>query len=696
MSHEAAGKPFDGFTQPFGAINVGDGTQVLPRPEIPSDYNSTTRSYEELTFYWQNSFANMIETNSGSVGIPISAESAASYILQLTPDMGKENEDDNFEPFLVDQQIKSNPLLKQYSELVVGSNVISDYEYETPLKQKLSYTIPRIDMIELVNAEYHKYLWRIMAVAENGSIGFPSAVQYFEPKTIVFDYSWNIDRYDQKINGITTTIAGSKSPFISNIEINDSIRNTTILSPTQWSAEVPIHQVKEKLLVRAINKKGVKSAYKVLNIEISTAEQKYNQFFNTFDRFGFLLGLERIPEEDNIDYKRRLFDVYEHRAGTTYSPLLNGIIRELDISFDDQAITLKPSASFAQDYPQSTLSVSSNVKSFYVFSDLFYVKHELHYLDSFDWTIQLKKTAAGSMIKIESPVGNEIPNKGNWRSTENKLWFENDKLIGQPIYVSYRYAETLIKKDKKVKNVLDYFTDIAINDINLFSVTTGSTVNTGSNIDYIQKFPETPVIDTVQLDDGGTKIAGLPIKWANCNIENLSNSDYQDVFLNSHNNLFGTTINSYADNLSAKFKIQWGTAIADKSIWQTEDNLSIGSVSLPTNYDFVYGYWHRPNSGFTTFLSVNEAYGYNYRSTVDGSNIYYVGVTSDKLKSGIGYGTDLLVKINSKSTRQLRVFDGLNASIVRTEMTIPENSQGNPSPLPSNDTGYPTTGTVTD
>ena len=169
MSHEAAGKPFDGFTQPFGAINVGDGAQVLPRPEIPNDYNSTTRSYEDLTFYWQNSFANMIETTTGVVytgavdltgyeGIPISAESAASYILQITPDLGKENWDDNFEPFIVDQQLKSNPLLKQYDNLVVGSNVNSDHEYETPLKQKLSYTIPYIDMVELVNAEYPKYL----------------------------------------------------------------------------------------------------------------------------------------------------------------------------------------------------------------------------------------------------------------------------------------------------------------------------------------------------------------------------------------------------------------------------------------------------------------------------------------------------------------------------------------------------------
>lgn len=696
MSHEAAGKPFDGFTQPFGAISIGDGTQVLPRPEIPNGYNSVTRSYEDLTFYWQSSFAEMIETNTGSVGIPISAESAASYILQITPDLGKENEDDNFEPFIIDQQLKSNPLLKQYDGLVVGSNVVSDYAYETPLKQKLSYTIPYIDMVELVNAEYSKYLWRVMAVAENGSVGFPSAVQYFEPKTIVFDYSWSIDRYDQKVNGITTTIAGTKSPDISNIEVNGSTRNTIILSPTKWSAEVPVHKVKEKLLVRAINKKGVKSSYKVLNIELNTAEQKYNQFFNTFDRFGFMLGLERIPEENNIDYKRRLLDVYKHRSGTDYLPLLNGIIRELDISFDDRAIVLRPNADFTKVYPEAALEVASDTKNFYVFSELFYVKHELQYIDSFDWTITLNKTVASAEIKVESPVGNEIPNKNNWYSTKDKIWFKNNKLLGQPIYISYTYAETMSKQGKKVKDALDYFTEIGIDDTKLFNVVTGSTVDTGSNIDYIQKFSQVSVADILGTDNGGEQVTGLSIKWANCNIENLSNPDFQDSFLNSHNNLFGTTVNSYADNLSAKFKIQWGLAVADRSIWQTENNESIGSVSLPTNYDFVYGYWHRPNSGFTTYLSANEAYGYNYQSTVDGGDLYYVGVTQDRLKSGVGYGTDLLVKLDSKSTRQLRVFDKLESNVISTQITLPENTQGNSSVPVAGSTGIHVTGMVTD
>jgi len=702
MVHVHSGAPFDGFTQPFGAINVGAGSQVLPRPEIPADYNSVTRSYSDLTYYWQSSFADMIETTTGVVytglvdltgyeGVPIEAEMPSSYILEITPDLGKENLDDNFEPFILDQQIKSNPLLKQFTNLVVGSNVVSDIDYETPLKQKLSYTIDLIDMIELVNAEYHKYLWRVIPVAENGSRGFPSQVQFFEPKTIIFDYSWSIDRYDQKVNGITTTIAGSKAPDISNIEINGSTRNTTILSSTAWSAEVPIHNIKEKLLVRAIDKKGTYSRYKIINIDINTSEQRYHQFYNIFDKFGYLLGLERIPKEDNINYRRRLFDVYKHRGGTNYLPLLNSVIRELDITFDDAALTLMPHADFAKDYPNSTANIAIVSDKIQVSCDLFYVKHERHKLDSFNWTVELKKIPTSAAIKVESPIGNEIPNKDNWYSMKDKIYFRNNSLLGSPIFISYSYAESLSKAGKTVKDAADFITNMEISNTPLFSVTTGSIVDTGSPIDYLQKIGRAAVLDRLSVNNGGDTSTGLSLKWADCNIESLQDEGFQSQHINKHNNYFGTKINIYADNLSAKFKVQWGLAVADRSVWQTDKNEAIGKVSLPTNYDFIYGYWAQQNSGFVTSLSNNEAYAYNYSNIIDGSALNYIGVDSDQLKSGIGANTDLFVTIREKSTRIILVTDPL-----QTTQIISQGAIGSVSGPPPINAGQNSAGIVTD
>lgn len=55
--------------------------------------------------------------------------------------------------------------------------------------------------------------------------------------------------------------------------------------------------------------------------------------FNEFDSFGALLSLPRLPEEKNSDYKKRLLDVYARRAGSNYMGLLNGITRELGLSW---------------------------------------------------------------------------------------------------------------------------------------------------------------------------------------------------------------------------------------------------------------------------------------------------------------------------------------------------------------------------
>lgn len=52
---------------------------------------------------------------------------------------------------------------------------------------------------------------------------------------------------------------------------------------------------------------------------------------NAFDYFGMLLGLPRIQGEKNPAYRKRLWDVYVHRAGPSQEGLINGITRELGL-----------------------------------------------------------------------------------------------------------------------------------------------------------------------------------------------------------------------------------------------------------------------------------------------------------------------------------------------------------------------------
>ncbi len=68
--------------------------------------------------------------------------------------------------------------------------------------------------------------------------------------------------------------------------------------------------------------------------------------FNELDSHGSFLGLPRLPSELNSDYRKRLVDVYVHRANSTYRGLVNGITRELGLDFFKPIkITLAPGVS---------------------------------------------------------------------------------------------------------------------------------------------------------------------------------------------------------------------------------------------------------------------------------------------------------------------------------------------------------------
>jgi len=58
---------------------------------------------------------------------------------------------------------------------------------------------------------------------------------------------------------------------------------------------------------------------------------EFHHIWNIFDDFGFLLALDRIPEESNVDYRERLLDVFINPAGAHHQGLLNGISRELGL-----------------------------------------------------------------------------------------------------------------------------------------------------------------------------------------------------------------------------------------------------------------------------------------------------------------------------------------------------------------------------
>lgn len=63
----------------------------------------------------------------------------------------------------------------------------------------------------------------------------------------------------------------------------------------------------------------------------TTLIQEPKNIVNAFDYLGMLVGLPRIVGERNDAYRKRLWDVYVHRAGAHQTGLINGLTRELGL-----------------------------------------------------------------------------------------------------------------------------------------------------------------------------------------------------------------------------------------------------------------------------------------------------------------------------------------------------------------------------
>lgn len=107
-----------------------------------------------------------------------------------------------------------------------------------------------------------------------------------------------------------------------------------------------LQETEEAVVTRSSSTLGQQFTISVVDIENRTFSLEARTVFNQFDEQGLVLGLVRIRGESNKAYKRRLLDVFAHRANSAYRGLIHGITRELGFSLF-QPIQINPKTSLA-------------------------------------------------------------------------------------------------------------------------------------------------------------------------------------------------------------------------------------------------------------------------------------------------------------------------------------------------------------
>ena len=134
--------------------------------------------------------------------------------------------------------------------------------------------------------------------------------------------------------------------------------------------------VRKKFNADAINNNG-KLSIKFKNEDWAReVPLKPHKVWNYLDELGALMSCPRLPEESNIDYKKRIQDVFKNPANATKNGLINGIARELsirrilywedttkDIELEDPMIVLNSIKVNKQYYPEDHIyfTASGNV-----------------------------------------------------------------------------------------------------------------------------------------------------------------------------------------------------------------------------------------------------------------------------------------------------------------------------------------------
>lgn len=152
-------------------------------------------------------------------------------------------------------------------------------------------------------------------------------------------YPPTIDPVTSPADGFWQVLTGTKSPglfvFVRNNE-GEWIQADypDLISGNRWSYNMPLvggdNNIEVISALTRHTEAAISRAVEALIYLIVQTPEVFN-VWNSFDEFGLLLGVERIPGETNSEYKSRLTDVYINPSNSTLEGLKNGIARELSI-----------------------------------------------------------------------------------------------------------------------------------------------------------------------------------------------------------------------------------------------------------------------------------------------------------------------------------------------------------------------------
>jgi hypothetical protein len=196
----------------------------------------------------------------------------------------------------------------------------------------------------------------------------------------------------------------------------------------------------------------LKSRYQTLRINgilYDGTKLEKHHVWGPLDELGLMIGCPRIKEEENLEYKLRLLDVFENPGNATKDGLTNHIARSLGINKDLIEINSLSDQGFIESLIEEDGSLSKKLK------DFIDVSNKVNNFDMNDYWNILDESSIG--LKYLPIVWDSGLDKWDINKIQNGIGFGDDLLISKPEITSdiqdFEYAlfaEGLAYPDKKV------------------------------------------------------------------------------------------------------------------------------------------------------------------------------------------------------------------------------------------------------
>lgn len=597
---------------------------------------------------------------------------AYEYEIGITPDLGWANQLDMFEPYSSISSTTTNASLILKRMATTGG-----WSYDEATRS-ISMGLTEDEIQKVLNFGYPEYLW---AVRSYDKFGNPSAWSDVRKFYGVHDRPLTQFKLETDLDGHNfpaITLYGSKDPTLKYIEIADDTGMAYYPNGDSWRCEFILTGGLNELYIRGIPYNGIPTAYYRAKAYLETGQVYRHNIYNTFDDFGALHGVDRLTvlDESNISYRDRIKDVFIHPADSNLIGLHNSIARNLNLPYDDAAITILPnvlpySGKIDKIYPDITMIIDTN----YIFfaSSSFIVENEYHKVDpqdlgfSFNQIVNLNES-----ISVYCPYGVNVPAKDYVLDRDDKvIRFLSDKYIGKNVYVSYKKLLSVpIGTAYDLSDVVTAIDAITYNGYVLFNATLSSNVDSDESSDGLLRGTLNVRSTERYRDSNGDIQFGTKVRWTDLSIHRLSDKNYQDRFLNSD----GTTINSAIEGYIETFKDiahqTWDRVELNRDVWDPVPELELPNNLSPNILDSQKGYWvSYRRDGKEQRMFFTEAFNIGFTSEQDRSRLVYKGLKTEDFKSGIGDGDDLKLIIYRDTTKEVLHQPATYRSTVSWEVT---------------------------